>query len=65
MLKELNRIAAGLLGLHGYPAQPWTSPAPHAASRREATPGVGRRAGATRKAKARAAHAGAATPACR
>lgn len=27
MLKELNRITAGLLGLHGYPTQPWTPPA--------------------------------------
>lgn len=25
MLKELNKIAAGLLGLHGYPTQPWTA----------------------------------------
>jgi hypothetical protein len=34
MLKELNRIAAALLGLHGYPTQPWTPPAEDAASGR-------------------------------
>ena len=28
MLKQLNGIAAGLLGLHGYPVEPFSRPAP-------------------------------------
>lgn len=37
MLKELNRIAAGLLGLHGYPVEPWPAPAKDVGSRQRAT----------------------------
>jgi hypothetical protein len=38
MLKELNKIAAGMLGLHGYPVQPWTAPAQGATDCRSAQP---------------------------
>lgn len=66
MLKELNKIAAGLLGLHGYPTQPWTSPAQDAANGHGTTPaGSGGRAGKTRKRVSRPRRPGAATRAWR
>ena len=43
MLKELNRIAAGLLGLHGYPVEPWPAPAKDVGSRQRATTAPRRR----------------------
>ena len=66
MLKELNKIAAGLLGLHGFPTQPWTPPAQDAASGRGATPaGSGSRPGKTRKLASGLRRPGAATRAWR
>jgi len=50
MLKELNRIAAGLLGLHGFPTEPWTPPAQGAASGRDSKAAAsGSRNGKTRR----------------
>lgn len=37
MLKELNKIAAGLLGLHGHPVEPWAASAQASASRERNT----------------------------
>ena len=58
MLKELNRIAAGLMGLHGYPTEPWSAVAADAQSRREAAPTAGRRDATTRKTTVRPARKG-------
>lgn len=66
MLKELNKIAAGLLGLHGYPAQPWTPPARDAANGRGTTPAGGdSRSGKTHKRVSRPRRPGPATRAWR
>lgn len=64
MLKELNSIAAGLLGLHGFPTKAWSAPAQGAASGRGAAAIRGRKGNAVRKTAARAGRTGAATRAC-
>jgi hypothetical protein len=66
MLKELNKIAAGLLGLHGYPNEPWTPPAHVAESGRRSTPASGSgRTGKTRNPGSRPRRTGATTRAWR
>lgn len=66
MLNELNKIAAGLLGLHGYPTQPWTPPVQDAANGRGTTPAGGdSRSGKTYKRASRPRRPGPATRAWR